>query len=70
MARLAAAIAGALVLLAAVNAWLVRELAEHPRNLGYVVVDAKWRALDAMEDAPSWLFVTWQRSFDLRTWTS
>lgn len=55
--RLAAAIAGALVLLAAVNAWLVRELAEHPRNLGYVVVDAKWRALDAMEDAPSWLFV-------------
>jgi hypothetical protein len=55
--RLAIGLAVALVLLAAANAWLGRELAAHPRNLGYVVVEAKWQAIDAMQQAPSWLFV-------------
>lgn len=55
--RLLAGVAIAVVGLLVINALLARELEQHPRNLGYVVVESKWDAVEAMEVAPDWLFV-------------
>lgn len=56
-ARFALALSLAVVALAALNALLAYELKAHPRNIGYGIVEAKWEAAAALEEAPTWLFV-------------